>query len=432
MRYLAHAFVPPPPPMLGRWDVGRIRVARDQHAEGQFDQSSMLAWSMLCDPRVFAANLQRIGPPLGIPRDVCAGSWRGGAGQAEAVRLEAEALFSDDSAAFPPGTLGATFTSNAMMGVNVDYLDWTPRADGSRWDPVVKAWPAHAMNWNASRRVYQAHTLTDGLVDVVHGDGKWILYEPYGPQSFRHGAVIPLASCFADRGYAVRDASNPSAAHGSPAIVGMLPESIKIDSDEGRMFMTMLQRLQNAQAGILKPFGSTVEFLEAKTLAWQIFEKIIGRNNQDIAMALLGQDGTSENGGGTYTKALVLDGVRYDIVKIDCRIAQPLNSGALKPWTAINFGDPRLQPSVRWLVPDLREQARRQALAEQHKSFNDTIAAYAGNGFAVDQAAADALAHDFGIRPLKLAGDRATPPAKPAPPGGKPPTDEQTLERAVS
>lgn len=100
----------------------------------------------------------------------------------------------------------------------------------------------------------------------------------------------------------------------------------------------------------------------------------------------------------------MLFGVRNDIVEGDLRGAEyALNTGAIRPWTALNFGDIELAPHRKWLMPDPDEDARRKSLAERTTAYNEALEAYKKNGFVIDQAFADKLAADFGIEAPRLA-----------------------------
>ena len=411
MKYLSHAFEARSPLDTMFWDVERVRTARDEHARGCFERSAGLADAMMTDPRIFSGGLQRLGPLLGIPRAVRPGPHWNGGGLSARVRTEAEALLTPDATACPPGTLAAGFVSTAFMGVSILQNVWTPRADGSRVDVEVRPWPMQMSQWNEYRRRYQLFT-TEGLIDVEPNDGKWIVVEPNGPRSFKFGAVRPLALVWADRSYAIRDRSNHSQAHGSVGIIGTLPPNVSIDDEEGRKFEEAIQFLHRARAGMVKPNGSSVDTFEPRTMAFQIFGQIVKDNNADVMLALNGLDGTS-----VYKSISQLDGVRYDLVRVELGAATTsYNAGFLRPWALYNFGDEDVVPRLVWLVPDPREQERIDALGRQHQAFAAAVKAYKAAGFVVDQPLVDQLAKSFGVEPPKLSAVVAVP-GKPGLPG---------------
>jgi hypothetical protein len=419
VRYLAHAFEPLPPLTLGDWDVGRIRDARDSHAIGDFVDSGLLADAMLTDPRIFAGLGQRLGPLLGIPRTVKGNPRWNGKGLSETARREAEILFRPKSSACPPGTLAAGFGATAMMGATILQNVWTPAPSGARMNVEVRPWPMQTTTWNENLRRYQIRT-TEGLITVQPNDGKWIVIEPWGPRSYLRGALRPLALVWADRALAMRDRSNHSAAHGSMSIVGTLPEKTQLRSPEGADFVAALQNLQNARAGIVKPYGSAVDGFEPKTLAWQIFGQIVKSSNDDVMLALAGI-----NNDTVYKPISQLDGVRYDIVASELGAAATQYSlGLLLPWAIYNFDNEDVAPEMEWLVPDPREQERLEALGRRHKAFTDALQAYRKSSVVVDDDFVARLAKQFDVEAPKLAPAPTTAAAAPADDSKKTPSAE--------
>lgn len=320
----------------------------------------------------------------------------------EAIRREAEASFGVRSPSFAPGVLADIFECVAMMGVGVSQNIWTPREDGTRVDVRLEPWPTEALMVDPTTRALKALT-SDGPVDVVHGDGKWVVTQLHHTNPWRWGAIVALAMAWPDRAYGIRDRSQNAETHGQGKPIGTLPENVTIDSPEGRMFVTQMRRLQHARSGMLKPYGTTLEYLESSSSAWQIFREIIGSNNSDIAKILLGQDGTVNNSGGNYIKSDVLFGVRNDIVEGDLRAMESaLTLGTLRPWTALNFGRLDAYPMVEWLMPDADEDARAESLGKRTAAFNDAVDTYRKNGFVVDQPVIDRIASEFGIVPPVL------------------------------
>lgn len=423
LKYLGHAFEALPPVTLSNWDVQRIRVARDEHGQGIFANSAALSDAMVTDARIAAGLMQRLGPLLGIPRQVKGGTRWNGKGLAETVRAEAEAMLSPESTACPPGTLAAGFIATAMLGPAILQNVVIGRADGSRLDFETRPWPMQLTTWNEALKRYQVST-TDGLVTVEPNDGKWIVIEPYGPRSYMLGALRPLALVWADRAYAQRDRSNHSAAHGSMGIIGTLPESVAVDSTQGLAFKAAIRMLQRARGGLVKAFGSSVESFEPKTLAWQIFGQIVNSTNADIMLALNGITDTK-----VYKSISQIDGVRYDIVRTELGAATVgYNRGLLKPWALLNFGDEDVIPRLGWAVPDPREQERVDAIGRRFDCYYGAIQGAKKSGLKVDQAAADRLAELFGVEPLTIDPKAAAAPGAP----DSPPVTEQQEAATVT
>ena len=392
---LAHAFEASPPLTLSQWDVGTIRDARDAHLQGHFQASAQLSQGMLVDGRIYAARLQRVAPALGILREVVGGPRWNGKGLTETVRAAVGDMMLRDGPCFAPGVLAETVDTAAVLGEAILQNITTTRPDGSRVDVEVRPWPMTQARWNESKKRHQVFT-TEGIIDIEPNDGKWIVVQPYGPRSFKHGAILPLAMLWADRAYAMRDRGNHSAAHGSINIVGTLPEGVKPQSKDGIAFRDGIRLLQQARSGIVKQYGSNVEAFEPKTLAWQIFGQIIDGDAADIALIL---QGILPGGDGPYKSIPQLDGVRYDHVKRDTSALQwSLQMGLVRHYVRWNFGDdPDLVPEHRWIVPDPRELERVDALTNRYKALASIVTSWRAAGLMVTEEMLEALSQRLGL-----------------------------------
>lgn len=375
------------------WTVEAIRATRSAHIDGRFSLSAQLVTAMKTDAAIYAALLQRIAPSMGLPRGVT--------GRGERIRKEAEATFGAGDERLQ-GALADVFESVAMLGIAVLQVIWEPRPDGTRLDARLEPWPMAQVWWDAAREQLVAQT-TEGLVDIVHGDGKWVVCALHTSRPWTWGAVLPLALLWPDRAYGIRSRSQSAEAHGQAHPIGELPEGLDTDDDAADALGEVLQQLHEARKAILLPAGTKVSYLESMSQNWRIFDSLIASDDGQIARVLLGQDGTATAGGGNYVKDSVLFGVRNDIIERDTRsVAKCLTSGLLHPWALVNFGDTH-DLSLRWLMPDPDEDARRQSIADRTKAYTEAIQAYRSAGFAVDQDIADRLAAQYGVMAPPLA-----------------------------
>lgn len=437
-RYLFHTFETYTYPWLGGWDPNSVRAARDAHMLGNFEQSGRLIDSMLVCPRTYNATRTRLAPPLGLTRQVLASDFQNGRGISETVRADCAALIAEDSDACGNAVLANAFRISASAGFWLGQNIYTPRADGSHVDIKLVPFPIRSLTYDYGVQRYRALT-TEGLIDITPNDGKWVLFEPHGFQSFLMGAVRSLSLVWADRMYGVRDRSNHAQAHGSPKVLGKLPAGVPSDGPEGKILQKLINALRNPRAGGVLPNGTDAEYLELKSLAHKIFGELIESDSADIDFALLGHAGGVGNG-GVYVAERLLDGVVYDVVKTDIGGATaPLNQGFFRPYVLINYGRDDVRPKMGWKVPDLREEARLKEIGERHIAFNEALASYAANGFDVDQDAVDQLAAEYKIdtAPKLPAGEKikastggaGVPP--PPPPGPDPLRKDEGLAGAA-
>lgn len=389
-QYLTHTFQSYRPSELYAWDTERILAARNAHVLGQFSASWPLAVAMWTDPSIFAARLNRLAPALGLPREIVGGA-------SDAVRNEATETFLTGPRAITNGLLSEVFDTNAMMGFMVYQNVWTPREDGSRIDVAIEPWPMAALVWRDYSQELLAQT-TDGLVPVVHGDGKWVVVRVRETKPWQSGALVPLAVVWPDGGYGRRDRSRNAEAHGEAKAVGYLPEGVNVAGPEGLAMAAALQKLHAARGLMVAPYGSEVKYLESMNQAWQIFREILTSSRSDAQLIMLGQDGAASSTGGNYVKSSVLFGVRNDIVEGDVgSVGRAIGEGTLGPWEAVNFGAGGDLLSLHWLMPDADEDARRESHAKRTADFNAAVKAYRENGFEISQEFVAALANSFGI-----------------------------------
>lgn len=397
---------PPQITGLGHWKVDTIVAARSAQVAGNFRQPVALAKSLLTDPMIYAGMLNRIAPHRGLPKEINSPTEL--TGTPLAILEEARANFCTETCVgLAPSVIADDFERIAMHGISVDQVRWVPRCDGSREDAFVEHWPLESVDWDPSAKKLWART-TEGRVEIVHGDGRWIVLRHHADQPWRWGALVPLAMLWPDNAYGRRDAANSATSHGDDKWIGTLPEGVSVEEPIALAMLNEMEKLYNARRVMITPFGSSVKRDEAMSQAWQIFKEQLDRGGKDVQRILLGQDGTMSNTGGNYVKSWGLFGVRNDIIERDLSTAgSGYSTGLLRPWSIINFGRwDRLE--YEWLIPDADEDARRASIAERRSAFWQDLASAKSAGCVVDQKYVDTIAAEYGIKAPKLA---AVPPS---------------------
>lgn len=392
------------------WDLDRIREARDAQMVGRFRLAARLAEASRTDYAIFSAFLNRLAPQHGLPIEHKPASQ---SPIAKRICGEAESLFGARGVGITRGTLsdidGALANHGVAFGVNVI----TPREDGTRVDFEHLAWPIEHVWWDASCQGYKTLTQDHGVVDIVHGDGRWTIYSQHQIEPWKHGAILPIALVWGDHAFGIRDRSKTSVSHGNAKVVGTLPEGIALQGEDGELtpeataMLDALQALSSADSPYgIKPFGSTIDYIINNSNAWQIFKEIIDSGDRAADRIYLGRDASVQAAGGDAVAYLF--NVRTDIVEGALRaIERGFKEGVLDPWTAINFGDSTLAPSRVYLMPDADEDARRESLATRSDAFYAAIEKAKANGFVVDQGYVADLAKAYGVPMPQLAD--ATP-----------------------
>lgn len=395
------------------WTLESIRQARDAQMSGRFSLAARLAAQTRTDYAIFASFLNRLAPQHGLPVQLKAAN---DTARALRVRDEAEASFGPAGVGIHPDTLtdvdGTLANHGVAFGINVV----TPREDGSRIDFEHKIWPIEFVRWDDTLRCFR--TQVDGLPEesIIHGDGRWTVYQQHEHRPWQHGAILAVALLWADHAFGVRDRAKASTAHGNAKIVGTMPEGVPIEDAEGMLtvegkgFLELLRVIASAETPVgMKPYGSTVDYITNNSSAWQIFKEIVDSGDKAADRIYLGHDVSAASSGGDAIGYLF--GVRNDIVEGSLRaIERGLLTGVIEPWCALNFGDSSLAPSRVYLIPDKDEDARRASLASRTAAFYAAVKEAKANGFDVTQEYADKLAFEFGVIPPKLPIDAAKGP----------------------
>lgn len=391
------------------WSASSVRAARQDHLKGDFRQSARLAHAVTCDPSIFGALLNRTAPARALPRYF----------ESPLARL---ATAAEREIEVSPGTVMEIVAHLAMLGMWVGQVEWTPRADGSRLDVRLRTWPMRSVYYDQHRRQLLTHTRGGQIVPVVHGDGKWVVATASDFEPWQWGAIKGIGMHWVHRAHHIRDRGWSSEAHGQSKFIGELPDGVDLNSDGGQAFVAAVKELRNRRSGMAHPKGAKVYQLEAVSQMWQIFKEAIASVDQDVARALLGQDGSLANEGGNYIKAAQLFGVRSDIVEGDLVAMQKAwNEGVLRPWAAVNFGELDRAPTIEWAFPDPDEAARRAARDDERKRYGERMAAMLEAlasmrdlGLVIDQPTVRRMAERYGVDAPEVSDEQRESPT----PGG--------------
>jgi hypothetical protein len=385
---------------LGRWPVERIRKYRDGHEAGRVYQGKRLARVFRRDANVVAALGQRVAPWLGCKAELEGGD--------DALRAELAPKFGPLGGLLPSDILRDVAEDLAMCGIAVLHHPWKPRADGTRWEPQVEVWDLEAVDWDGYHNCYYAQTREWGRVPIRHGDGLWTIVRANQLAPHEHGAVIPLAIHVASRMSTVVDRNNGSRAVGMPKAIGILPEGVKVSSEEGRALETALDNMMQGLSKLVASKGTEIDKMEFNATGMgQFFGETIKLDRTDIFFALTGQDGSAQNAGGNYQKAQVLEAVLYAWVMADTVAGGTgITTGLLRPYASINRGDPDLAPFLSWPLPDPDEDARVDSQAKRHKAAAEIVKGHRDAGFDVTPEFVATLEVQLRIKlpPLALAG----------------------------
>lgn len=350
-----------------------------EHDRGRFTRSAMLCDAMMRDDRISGVMDTRIGALLASPVEA-----RPANAKRKAASIAKDLCGDDDTSGswekmFPsPIIRGLTKWGN-LLGVSVAEIIW--QTDKDKWTPRLKMWHPQFVWWNWAEQRYML-TTADAIVplprieDTPQSDGKWVIWCPRG---YRYGwfdaLVRRLAHKYIMRGWDYRDWAGYNERHGNPIIGAVTPAQANEESKA--KFVMDLANMGN-ESTVELPTGEVgnaydLKLIEAKSRSWQSFQEFKNEIDSDIAIAVLGQDMTTQSkavGIGGGAQAQVHQDVALDRRREDAALSSCLREQVLTWWTRYNNNDTELAPVVSYQVdPPEDENAEAAAL----KGLGDAI-----------------------------------------------------------
>lgn len=248
----------------------------------------------------------------------------------------------------------------ALFGYQPLEVVWQ---QGSVWLPrEITAKPQEWFHFDDEGRLYISDSFSGNLKNEPVPDFKFLCpthnatyQNPYGtgdlasvywPTVFKRGGLKFWAE-FAEK-------------FGAPWIIGKEPRS-NTPADTEKLLDALEQLIGNAVASI--PNDSSVEIKEAagKQGSADVYERFIRYCRSEIAIALLGQDMSTEKDTNHASAAAGLE-VTRDIRDNDCRIVEGCLNELIDWVCAFNFGD---APRPRFVLYETAEGGKEQAERDQ-------------------------------------------------------------------
>lgn len=380
---------------IDSWALADIFSTREEQMLGQFIRPARMAEQMRTDDALFTAYQNRLAPLASVPVEMIAAPGARGASIAD----EADALFGANGVGLRPATLSNIRSCLIDHGVAFATVVATPREDGSRVDFEAKYWPLEYVRWDPVFRVFKAradpNTVQPGdipdepyneygfvggyWIPVIHGDGRWIIFSDFEIEPFRQNAcILPAALVWARHAFAARDWAKGSLAHGTSKVIGELPAGVPLQDGSGNLtaeasaFVNLLRSIASGDSPVgIQPAGSKVDFLTNNSTAWQVWSELINNSEKAAARIYLGTDGTlGTQGGAPGIDIEQLFGVAKTKIRGDLEcISRGINTGLIQPWCAINFGDSKLSPERKYVLPNDEEEATTEAYSKRNDAF---------------------------------------------------------------
>lgn len=359
------------------WTPALIRSAEVAATGGNLRIAADLCEWMIGDDRIQAVLETRADALLGLDFSLVE---RGDARRSKAV---CAALDSEWEASFPEAELRKLLAWGQMLGVGLGQLVWDEDPDTGRWTMRLETWSPRWLAWDSVRHTWTIDAIEGGAplgsaptgrYDITPGDGQWILYTPHGPsRPWVWGAYRALSRWALLKDYARNDWGFYSERLGQGVWV------VESDPTKGGMSTgTEAQRKELAgdlqgigrNTGIALQPGQTLRLVESVARTQENFKAQIDAADNGYAIALLGQNLSTQAGSGGSIGSATLHGkVAHGRTRMDGKtLPACLRSQAVVHWAETNFGDATLAPSPWWntapVDDDKARAATRMAVAQ--------------------------------------------------------------------
>lgn len=389
--------------VFNNWTPPLVKAAFTQAESGNVRLAAELCDNMLADDRINTVYETRIGGLLGLPITFEAS----GDGRRKNKAVKALEVDEDWWAMFPESELFPLLVWGRHFGIAHGQLH--PAEHEGRVAPTLEFWHPRNTRFDWGKRIWFART-ADGATEVpiTPGDGQWIAYAPYGNyRPWASGLWRGLARWWLLKSYAQDDAGRRSEKSGTTIVEDALED---VDVIEARPIRKQIAEDLSAAARdavIVLPSGFKASLLESKDTIAANQGAIIDMANTAIAVAVLGQNLTTEVKGGSFAAAQVHNKVEIQRVRADGETASTcLHDQALEWWAEFNFGSRSLAPWPIWRTDPPTDQVARAAVLS---TLASALASLKTLGLTIDP---DDLAADFDVTLVELPPEQMPDPAQ--------------------
>lgn len=300
----------------------------------------------------------------------------------------------------------------------MDYTDERGRARMAQTSrgpvnlPLLSYWHPHHLERDIQTRAWKVW-VGDGSkqVTIQPGVDGWLLYTPMGAERpWSLGAWRACRLWWQVKQFAISDWSRASELHGMGTFVAKTAKGTP--QTERTAFARQLRNLGKERA-IAIPDGWDLSLLESSANTFTIFQRQIEFANAGIAVAIAGQNLTSEmTKGGSYAAAEVHRHVVAALIDADASaLSDFIREQVLRPWCSVVFGDPDAAP---WPVWDSTPPEDDAAKVKTWIDVGDAITKLRSAGLDVDAVAMAQSVH------LPLRSERVEDPEPPSAPAAPP------------
>jgi phage gp29-like protein len=305
-----------PAPEVSSWDVARVRRALRAHESGEFQESSLLADAMERSPRIRSALETRVLAVMGLPFAAQPSESTNG--------RKAESLAKRFGPLWPTiatrAVLQQALRWELRMGFCLCELTWKTTARG--WTPKLHVVHPYNVRWDTTLNTLFVRTRT-GELPVDFTDPRWVFFARSEESPWMNGIVRALGIREAISNIALTAWARRAEVHGIPIVKLMVPAKAS-EQDKDRLADDVedmgAEGILTLAQGATPDASFDADLLEPADAKGELFDTLLRRVDGDIAIAVLGQNLTTEVSSGSLAAAKVHDRVRGDYLEADAML----------------------------------------------------------------------------------------------------------------
>lgn len=336
------------------WTPDDLRAADALAQSGNLRLAADLCRALLGDGRVRAALETRVKGLLRLPVTFEESGDRRKRGRVvRALEAEEDWYNSCSEAA-----LARVASRGILLGVGLGQLVWA-RTSRGREIPVLTPYDERWLRWDTTTRKWMVQVDGGHEIEITPGDGRWFLYAPScagvpsGDQRpWDDGAWrASMKPWLLKDMTGLDDFGHHAQMHGSPirtADIEVFDNGKTAVSKDDRKGLADDLGDMGSDASMVPPPGVKLRLLEATARTWQMFPAAVSMANIELAVAITGQNLSTEVSQGVGTGATLHGTIRQDLIEGDDQtLSTATHDQILTWWAEFNFGSRDLAP---WAV----------------------------------------------------------------------------------
>ncbi|MEZ4376223.1 MAG: DUF935 family protein [Polyangiaceae bacterium] len=391
---------------VSQWSPDLICSAEAQALTGAFRLAADLCEEMMSDDRL-SGVLTKLGLILRLPLQF----EPPGQGKPDGDEVSQALSETDWWRILPEDKASELLAWARLFGVALAHIsDYAKDPDSGRLVPVVDVWsPKHLRRRDGQ---WEAETEAGRWEAITPGDGRWIVWTPYGAKRPTHRAPWrALSRWWLLKQYARNDWGKHSHRHGMGVFAAVPGENLGTTEAQRGQIAQELKNLYGS-SGIALPEGWDLKLVESTARTFESFVKQCELADRAMAVAILGQNLSTEVQSGSLAAATAHATIEAGVIGLIAESLSTLAREQLLTWyVEFNWGDRSRAPWPKW---DTRPPKDSAARAEVLVKLGQSLPALKNAGLRLPLAT---LIEEFGFEFEEVEEPEPPPPPVVPPPG---------------